>query len=92
MNVMKKLEKLGQTYTYDESKYVGVIVWASDDGIKTVYPKDWIGDGTDVEFEGQMFRAPISWDKVLRRGFGNYMELPPEKDRIAHHFYDAYRK
>ena len=89
---MKKLEKLGQTYTYDESRYVGVIVWASDDGIKTVYPKDWIGDGTDVEFEGQMFRAPISWDKVLRRGFGNYMELPPEKDRIAHHFYDAYRK
>lgn len=89
---MSKLEKIGNTYTYEDSKYVGVIVWASDEGVKTVYPKEWFGDGIDVEFEGKKFRAPINWDKVLTRGFGNYMELPPENDRIPHHFYDAYKK
>ena len=89
---MKRLEKIGETYSYNDSKYIGVIVWASDEGVKTVYPKEWFGEGTDVEFEGKLYRAPVDWDKVLTRGFGKYMELPPEKDRIPHHFYDAYKR
>ena len=90
--LMKKLEKIGSTYSYDDSKYVGVIVWASDEGTKTIYPKTWFGEGTDLEFEGLRCRVPIDYDKVLTRGFGNYMELPPEKDRVPHHYYDAYIK
>lgn len=89
---MRKLEKLGQTYRYDDSKYVGIIVWSSDDGVKSIIPKEWLGEGTDVPFDKYLFRVPDQWDLVLKREYGNYMELPPEKDRIPHHFYDAYRR
>ncbi len=37
-----------------------------------------------VEFEGKMYNAPKDYDKVLKRVFGNYMELPPEEQRITH--------
>ena len=31
-------------------------------------------------------------DEVLRHTYGDYMQLPPEKDRIGHHYFKAYRK
>ena len=89
---MNHLEKLGKSFSYENSNYVGVIVWDSDTGFNSIYPKDWLGNGIDVSFEGFLFKAPDNWDAILKRCYGNYMELPPEKDRIPHHFYDAYKR
>ncbi len=44
----------------------------------------------DVEFEGNMFKAPIGYDEWLRDFYGDYMVLPPEKERISMHNYKAY--
>lgn len=89
---MKKLEQMAANCDYDNSKYIGCIVWASDDGVRGIFPKEWFKETVEVEFEGHQFLAPKEYDKVLSHGYGNYMELPPEKDRIAHHYYEAYRK
>lgn len=37
-----------------------------------------------VEFEGKEYNAPKDYDKVLRKIFNNYMELPPVEKRITH--------
>ena len=44
---------------------------------------------TLIEFCGKQFYAPEKYDKVLTSQFGNYMQLPPAKDRIRHDF-EAY--
>lgn len=89
---MNHLYKMAANCDYDNSKYIGCIIWASDDGLRGIFPKEWFDEMIDVEFEGDTFKAPKEYDKVLSHGYGDYMKLPPEKDRIAHHYYDAYRK
>ena len=88
---MNKLEAMAKGCSYEDSKYIGCLVWGSD-GVKGVFPKEWFASTVDVSFEGRTFLAPVGYDQVLRRLYGDYMQLPPEKDRIAHHFYKAYQK
>ena len=47
-------------------------------------PKGTYLPATEVEFEGRMFSAPRDWDYILRRIYGDYMELPPEGQRTTH--------
>lgn len=42
--------------------------------------------GTDtMEFEGHLFPAPEGWDEVLTILYDDYMEFPPEEERIPLH-------
>lgn len=43
-------------------------------------------------FEDRKFKIMQGYDDCLTKGFGNYMQLPPEKDRYNHHYYIAYWK
>ena len=88
---MKKLEAMAAGCDYNTSNYVGCLVWGSD-GVKGVFPKEWFRDAVDISFEGRLYKAPVDYDAVLTRLYGDYMQLPPEQDRIAHHFYKAYKK
>lgn len=38
-----------------------------------------------VEFEGLLVQTPRDDDALLRRGYGDYMQLPPEEDRKNHY-------
>lgn len=86
-----KIMKYVKTSNYDNSSWVADITWATHPW-KEVFPRTIFEDTIDVDFEGEKFKAPREYDKVLRQVYGDYMQLPPEKDRIAHHFYSAYRK
>lgn len=46
----------------------------------------------DVEFEGHMVRNLRDYDTHLRTIFGDYMQLPPESERVCHHGFTAYWK
>ena len=37
-----------------------------------------------TEFEGYMFPVPEQYDALLTRMYGNYMQLPPEDQRVGH--------
>lgn len=89
--IQKRIEKLSRKYRYDESEYVGCFVWLSG-GIKDIFKKEWFCDYEMCQFEDYNFRVPKEYDKILTHIYGNYMELPPEKDRIGHHYYKAYHK
>lgn len=84
--VIEKTDKLLQKYDYNSYETVGCTVWEAEE----CFDKCNFASFIDVEFNGEFFKAPVGYDHVLSEIYGNYMELPPEKDRIAHHYYKAY--
>lgn len=76
---------------YDEAEYVGPVVWLVG-GEENIFPRKWFDELIDVPYKQYNFKAPKLYDQFLRKMYGNYMQLPPEKDRVGHHFYKAFRK
>lgn len=86
----EKFDKLAQTYKYEECdivvNYIGMTKKLE------TYQKSWFGEGVLVDFEGYKFWAPAKYDMWLRARFGDYMQLPPENERIPHHVMNTYWK
>ena len=53
--------------------------------IKWMYPRKWFDDTLWVPFENTKMPIPIGAHEYLTKRYGNYMELPPEKDRHPEH-------
>lgn len=65
------------------SKYAGTLVWTFSK--KDVYPAEYFADGyTELVFE--TLKCPVfkRYDEILKHRYGDYMKLPPEKDRQVH--------
>lgn len=41
----------------------------------------------EIQFEGHTFPSPANPDAYLKDLFGDYMQLPPESERVGHAFY-----
>lgn len=54
--------------------------------INGCYPAEDIASTIDIEFEGKMFKTLVGYHDMLQRSYGDYMELPPEDQRLTHHF------
>lgn len=65
----------------DHSEYIGTLDWAPFEG--KFMRKDW-QEMIRLPFEDAVFWAPASYDKLLRRMYGDYMQFPPEKARTGH--------
>ncbi len=87
----KKLESLARVKEYDSSKFVGCVIWLSW-GEKDIYLRKWFKEYIMMPFGKYEFRVPKEYDRILRHIYGDYMQLPPEKDRIGHHFYKVYER
>lgn len=87
----RKLDKLAGIKEYDESNYVGCVVWLSW-GEKDIFPRKWFEETILVKFDKYKFRIPKEYDALLRYEYGDYMKLPPEKERVGHHNYKVYKK
>jgi lipopolysaccharide cholinephosphotransferase len=58
--------------------------------LKEIVVKDEIfSDFKLCDFEGTKFRIPIGYDKLLSQIYGDYMQLPPKKQRKPHHYFRA---
>jgi lipopolysaccharide cholinephosphotransferase len=55
-------------------------------------PKQGFEKSVDVEFEKGIYKAPANYDRWLKAIYGDYMKLPPEKDRKTTHNFVAYRR
>jgi lipopolysaccharide cholinephosphotransferase len=51
---------------------------------KETHKYDTIFPLSKVIFEGNYYWAPGNWDAYLKQLYGNYMELPPVEQRMAH--------
>lgn len=51
---------------------------------KYYYPLEYFGDGVIHDFEGVPCLVPVDSDSLLRQIYGDYMQLPPEEQRVGH--------
>lgn len=78
-------------YSYANSKYVGCVIWPTYRE-RDLYERCLFDETVTVDFGKYQFKAPKEYDKILTQIYGDYMSLPPERDRTPHHLYSAYRK
>lgn len=68
---------------YEKAKYVKefsmfpYITWN--------FPKEWFDHAIEVPFENTIMPIPVGAKEYLTKRYGNFMELPPEKDRLPEH-------
>lgn len=87
---LDKLSKVVQELDYDNSLYVCQTGLMFKKHKKHIYLKTDIDEGVDVQFAGDYFKAPSNYDALLRQNYGDYMKLPPESERISHHYYEVF--
>lgn len=53
---------------------------------KRIMPKEWMGEGIRLPFEGRQYCAPEKYQLELEKVYGkNYMQLPPVEKRRSHY-------
>lgn len=76
-------------YNYDDCDGYGQISCLDDGPI--VFSKKGFENPVLIDFEDTQFRAMSDFDEVLRKLYGDYMQLPPEDKRAPKqywiHFY-----
>ena len=85
---IRRLEERSRRHDYETSTYVGCTSWDLD--FLYIYRREDLEELIDVPFENGVFPIPAAYDRVLRHSYGDYMQLPPEEDRVGHHYYKAY--
>lgn len=93
-SVDKLIEKIESKYPaceFGTKKYVATL---SDSYAKSKQFDDaeLFDEFVDMPFEDRTYKVIKNYDEHLKRYFGDYMKLPPEKDRVSHHYFKAYYK
>lgn len=87
---VKRMVKLSRSRIGDGQKYLGCKSWCIY-GTREIIPADVFAGTVEVEFEGEMFPAPVGYDKYLRSLYGDYWQDPPLEKQKTHHYFTAYR-
>jgi len=56
------------------------------------FPKELFNELSEYDFEGRKFMGLKDYDTFLKHAYGDYMKLPPEDKRVAHHSFSAFWK
>ena len=78
----EKIDKILKKQDFNKSKYVGNIMGAYR--TKEIVPKEFYGNGKMYKFENIEMNGLELYDEYLSYTYGDYMKLPPEKDRKTH--------
>ncbi len=87
---INKLHNIIQKLDYEKSTYIANLEW--DNTNTSAMKKSDIENRVEVSFNGHPFWAPANYHQYLTSIYGDYMKLPPERDRVYHHLYKAYNK
>ncbi len=80
--MLDKLEKLLCKTDFYNSQYAGNLLGRYRQ--REVVPTQYFGTPKQANFEGIMVNIPAMSDELQTALYGDYMEMPPEKDRVAH--------
>ena len=88
--LIRIIDQRARKHDVQSSQYVNCIIW--DTFKASMIRKECATDLMEAPFEDDSFLIPRGYDEMLRGEYGDYMQLPPEEDRVGHHYYKAYRK
>ena len=82
---VRRLDTMYKKIPYEDAEIIANFcgAWAE----KEVMPKAYFGDGIEGEFEGIKVVLPEKTHEYLTALYGDYMTLPPEEERVGHHYY-----
>lgn len=80
---------LGQ---YSGTNTAGCFANTGFNGMEEVMPLKCFQDQIEMEFEGHILKVPKEYDYILRHIYGEYMQLPPESERVSVHSNVCYWK
>ena len=86
----KKIVKKSKANKQETPVFVGSKSWCIY-GERGVVPAEAFADVAYVEFEGEMFPAPIGYDTYLTCLYGDYLPEPPKEKQKTNHNFKAYR-
>ena len=89
-DILKRMDRIARLYPFGTTPKAGLI--SVPYGVREIVNTSVFEKTTFHEFEGSQFRIPIGYDEWLNSLYGDYMQLPPEENRIPHHVLDAYWK
>lgn len=81
--IQNKIDRLCMRHLGQHSKYV--CCFLGQYSTKDIFDRRIFGEGTFVEFEDDIFRVPVKYNKYLSSVYGDYMKLPPLDKRVAPH-------
>lgn len=89
--LQERLAQMAGKRDYDNSEYVGCVVWLSG-GEKDIFKRKWFEKTAEIFFDGVQVCIPGQYDKILRHIYGDYRQIPPASEQKGHHNYKAYKK
>ena len=88
----EKIEKIIRKNTSSSSQNIGMYAWETKTDSNFIFKKDLFKEKILLDFEKYKFWAPKQFDEILKYYYGNYMELPPEENRVPYHDYKIYKR
>ena len=82
------IDAMRDTVQYETATWVGTITGGTRQEFH--FPAEIFRHYIRLPFEGREFSCIRDYDPYLRQMYGDYMQLPPEKDRKLPHLHEAY--
>ena len=86
---VKQIMRITSNRPNSEYRYLGCKSWCLY-GEREIVPANVFEDSVEVEFEGEIFNAPVGFDTYLRMLYGDYENDPPIDKQKTHHAFVAY--
>lgn len=91
---LRKMERVCRKFPYGSTG--SVINYGGAYGIRELFNKEFLeGDPVNTPFEDITIDLMPRYDEYLHGVYGDYMKMPPEEKRVAHHlkaFYDLHKR
>ena len=86
--IVQRMKKNAFRYDFNQSEKVANVAWGP--GAREIMPREIFDQYIELEFEGHMFPVVKEYDDYLTHIYGNWRQLPPKEQQVAHHYFDAY--
>lgn len=81
--INQSIHKICSRFPYESANHCSQLVCGGNKD-KEFFLKTYFENYSEIDFEDERFMVVKDWDSVLRLNFSDYMQLPPESERVQH--------